>query len=80
MRSRTATQADATLAFSNLSTLRIARHSHGSLLNRIWTLRDSLTAYDACYVALAEALDADLWTRDERLAKARGPRCRIILL
>ena len=36
--------------------------------------------YDAAYVALAEALDADLLTGDRRLAAAPGPRCRIVLL
>jgi predicted nucleic acid-binding protein len=35
-------------------------------------LRNNLTAYDAAYVALAEALDAPLLTRDRRLAAASG--------
>ena len=39
---------------------------------RVWSLRDNLTAYDAAYVALAEALDAPLLTRDRRLASAPG--------
>lgn len=43
------------------------------LLPRIWQLRHNLTAYDAAYVALAEALDAPLVTRDRRLAAAAGP-------
>ena len=38
------------------------------LLPRVWDLRNNLTAYDAVYVALAEALDAPLLTRDRRLA------------
>ena len=42
--------------------------------------RDSLTAYDASYVALAEALEATLLTRDFRLARARGHRARVELV
>lgn len=40
------------------------------LLPRVWELRDNLSAYDATYVALAEALDATLLTADARLARA----------
>ncbi len=43
------------------------------LLPRIWQLRDNLTAYDAHYVALAEALGATLITRDMRLARTAPP-------
>ena len=50
--------------------LPIERHAHAGLLPRIWHLRDTITAYDATYVALAEALGATLVTRDARLAKA----------
>jgi predicted nucleic acid-binding protein len=43
------------------------------LLPRIWDLRHNFTAYDAAYVALADALDASLLTRDRQLAaSARG--------
>ncbi|MGH7898539.1 MAG: type II toxin-antitoxin system VapC family toxin [Candidatus Binatia bacterium] len=47
------------------------------LLERIWQLRGSLTAYDAAYVALAEALEAPLITRDARLARAAGHRAAV---
>ena len=57
----------------------ITRHSHQPLLPRIWSLRANLTAYDAAYVALAEALDATLLTRDERLAAAPNHSARITL-
>ena len=40
-------------------------------------LRDTITPYDACYVALAESMGAVLLTADRRLARARGPECRI---
>jgi predicted nucleic acid-binding protein len=54
----------------DLSALPIERYGHRALLPRIWELRRNLTAYDAAYVALAEALDATLLTRDGRLARA----------
>jgi predicted nucleic acid-binding protein len=47
------------------------------LLARVWDLRDNLSAYDACYVALAEALGAPLLTADPRLANAPRIRCRV---
>jgi predicted nucleic acid-binding protein len=36
--------------------------SHLDLLTRVWQLRENITAYDAMYVALAEALDATVIT------------------
>jgi predicted nucleic acid-binding protein len=56
------------------------RHSHISVLPRVWSLRDNLTSYDACYVALAERLGAVLVTADGRLARAPGTRCAVELL
>ncbi|MGD9573394.1 MAG: type II toxin-antitoxin system VapC family toxin [Thermoleophilia bacterium] len=53
------------------------RQSTAGLLPRIWGLRATLTAYDATYVALAEALGCPLVTCDARLARAPGPRCPI---
>jgi predicted nucleic acid-binding protein len=50
----------------------LTRYPHRGLLPRVWALRDNLTAYDAVYVALAEALDAPLVTRDRRLAAGPG--------
>ena len=67
-------------ALGDLMGLRIERHSHEPLLRRIWELRHNLTAYDAAYVALAEALAAPLLTRDERLAAAPGHRAAIELV
>ena len=48
----------------------ITRHAHGFLLSRVWDLRDNLSAYDAMYVALSDALEATLVTHDRRLATA----------
>jgi predicted nucleic acid-binding protein len=67
-------------AFDDLSNLVIERHEHRSLILRVWQLRDSLTAYDAVYVALAEALDAPLLTCDAKLAGAQGHQAKIELV
>jgi len=49
-------------------------------VERIWELRNNLSAYDAAYVATAEALDVVLVTADARLAAAVGPRCEFHVL
>jgi predicted nucleic acid-binding protein len=58
----------------------VTRYPHDFLLPRVWELRHNLTAYDAVYVALAEAFDAPLLTRDQRLAAAAGHRARVELV
>lgn len=70
----------ARLALEDLQAIPIQRIEHTPLLERCWELRENLTAYDAAYVALAEALDAPLLTGDRRLARATGPRCAIEVL
>jgi predicted nucleic acid-binding protein len=67
-------------ALDDLADLPLERYPHGFLLDRAWSLRSNLTAYDAVYVALAEALDAPLITRDRRLAGATGHAARIELI
>jgi len=64
-------------AIEDLVDLDLHRHAHLDLLTRSWKLRDNVTAYDAMYVALAEALDATVVTCDSRLAKAAGHRANI---
>jgi predicted nucleic acid-binding protein len=59
-------------AVADLADFPIARYPHEPLIDRIWALRESMTAYDASYVALAEALGAPLVTCDAKLASARG--------
>lgn len=49
------------------------------LLPRIWALREHLTAYDAAYVALSEALDAPLLTFDRKIPEAAGHRAHVVL-
>lgn len=63
-----------------MSLLDLERHSHEPLLERVWALRANLTAYDAVYVALAEALGTTLLTCDGRLARAPGLRGRVTLV
>jgi predicted nucleic acid-binding protein len=70
---RTAAQ----LAIGDLESWPAVRVDHRPLLQRAWQLHDSLTAPDALYVALAEALQATLLTLDRRLTRAQGPRCPI---
>ena len=60
--------------------LGVRRFGAIGLLPRIWELRENLTAYDANYVALAEALACDLVTADSRLARAPGPTCAILVV
>ena len=66
-------------ALADMADMPMRRYAHDIFLPRIWGLRDNLTAYDAVYVALAEALDAPLLTRDGRLAGAVGHTARIEL-
>jgi predicted nucleic acid-binding protein len=67
-------------ALDDLADLPLRRYPHDFLLPRVWNLRHNLTAYDAVYVALAEALDAALVTRDQRLAVATGHHARVELV
>lgn len=64
-------------AIDALVAIDLARHGHTPLVPRAWALRHNLTAYDAMYVALAEALEAPLVTTDRRLAGSTGHRARI---
>jgi predicted nucleic acid-binding protein len=58
----------------------MTRYLHEPLMKRVWELRENLTAYDAAYVALAEALRAPLVTCDARLARARGAQAAVELI
>ena len=58
------------MLLGELTIFPIRRHPHHALLPRIWGLRHNLSAYDATYLALAEALDGSLLTDDKRLAAA----------
>jgi predicted nucleic acid-binding protein len=66
-------------ALTDLAGLDLHRHAHLDFLARAWKLRANITAYDAMYVALAEALDASVVTCDEPLSKAPGLRAKVEL-
>ncbi len=67
-------------AIADLERIDIERVPTPRLMRRAYELRSNVTPYDASYVALAELLDCELWTADERLANAPGPRCIIRLI
>ena len=67
-------------ALQDLAAFPLIRCSHEPLLDRMWELRHSLSAYDAAYIALAEALDAPLVTCDARMARAHGHSARVEVL
>ena len=67
-------------AIADLTELDLHRHAHLDLLGRAWKLRDNISAYDAMYVALAEAIDASIVTCDAALSKAPGHRATIELI
>jgi len=65
-------------ALADLADLPLHRYPHFVLLPRVWQTRNRLTAYDAAYLALAEALDARLLTRDRALASVGGARVEVV--
>jgi predicted nucleic acid-binding protein len=67
-------------ALQDYTDLAVERFSHRPLMGRVWELRDTVGAYDAQYVALAELLDSALVTADGRLARAAGLRCPVEFL
>jgi predicted nucleic acid-binding protein len=67
-------------ALEDLADWPLTRYPHDLLLHRIWELRHNVTAYDAAYIALAEALSVPLLTRDAGLASAAGHHAQIELV
>jgi predicted nucleic acid-binding protein len=58
----------------------LTRYATRGLLERIWELRDNLSAYDAGYVALAESLECSLVTADARISRSPGIRCPVTVV
>ncbi len=67
-------------AVEDLEQLEIDRYPALRFMRRAYELCANVTVYDAAYVALAETLDCELLTADQRLANASGPRCTIRVL
>ena len=74
------TPEQAAAAIEDLVDLPLSVFPTAPLLPRVWELRDNVTSYDGCYIALAEAVDGPLLTADRRLANAPGARCVIEVL
>jgi predicted nucleic acid-binding protein len=60
--------------------LGMTRYPVVGLLDRVWELRENVSAYDASYIALAERLHCSLLTADARLSGAPGIRCSITIV
>jgi predicted nucleic acid-binding protein len=69
----------AALAYADVFDLRVELHLFEPFAQRVWDLRENVTAYDAWYVAIAEALEIPLVTLDHRLAAAPGLRCEVLI-
>ena len=65
----------AALAHADLARLPVELFPFAPFAARVWELHENVASYDACYVALAESLNADLATLDRRLTRAPGLRC-----
>lgn len=65
-------------ALEDYTQLPIERHGHRALLERVFALRDNLSAFDATYVALAERIRATLLTGDRHLAMAVHEHARTV--
>ena len=74
-RGKQITTPEANAARDDLMQLEIELFPFDPFSDRIWELRHTVTSYDAWYVAVAENLAFPLATLDDRLARAKGPKC-----
>jgi predicted nucleic acid-binding protein len=65
-------------ALSDLRLIRLSAVPFDDIAERIWQLRDNLSAYDAAYVAVAELFGVALLTFDDRIRRAAGPSCEFV--
>ena len=77
VRGRQLEEPRAVQALEDFRTLRVHLYGHTALLGRMWVLRDNLTAYDAAYLALAEALEATLVTLDQAFSDVAGSPAKV---
>jgi predicted nucleic acid-binding protein len=70
-------QTRAELARELFANTPLQRFATAGLMDRVWTLRHNLGAYDACFIALAEALDVPLITCDEKQKTASGHQANV---
>lgn len=73
------TSIEAGLAQKDLMRLEVQLFPFHPFAERVWALRNSITSYDAWYVALAEALNCPLATLDRRLGRASGVDCVFVM-
>ena len=66
------------IAYRDLLSVRVSLHPFTPYADRVWELRHNLTAYDAWYIAVAEALGCPLATLDQRLTHAPGLQCEVV--
>ena len=66
-------------ALEDYSDMPLVRYPHAPLLPRMWQLRQNASAYDAAYIALAEALGATLVTCDRALGSIPGHRAAVLV-
>lgn len=78
LRTKTVSQQRAREALQDYFDMRFNRYPHLVLLERVWELRHDFTAYDAVYIALAEALAAPLITCDARLSSGHGAEVIVV--
>jgi predicted nucleic acid-binding protein len=71
------TEQRATAVRADFAQLALTRYPHHPLADRVWELRHNLTAYDATFITLSEALDVPLVTCDARMASASGHRALV---
>lgn len=76
--SRQIVDLEASMAHRDLMLLPITLFPFEPFAERVWSLRDNLSSYDAWYVAVAETLNIPLVTLDTRLTNAPGPACTFI--
>jgi len=77
MRGQRISEQQADDALSSYSAFPVDRQDVLPLWPRLKSLHDNLSAYDAQYVALAEALHVPLVTADARVKRSGAARCEV---